>query len=238
MEHEIVYGLWDGKEVGGEPQCELSAKTSSAAAWTENDANPTTALSATRERPSAGAPRPGVRWRTSRAKGTETMADACCSSGGELPRRPSGRPRRGGAPASCRRRPRGRTPRTIPQIPSAGWTVFQIPSTPGPCCPFDQDCAAEIIRKSLSILPPFPFPRHPRDETATRRAGDGEPGAPPVRGSRWRASTERAARRSSREFSARQRLLMAASGSPCCVRGHRRRRLGSWRRELGRAQLS
>ena len=108
------------------------------------------------------------------------MADACCSSVGELPRRPSGRPRRGGAPASCRRRPRGRTPRTIPQIPSAGWTVFQIPSTPGPFCPFDQDCAAEIIRKSLSILPPFPFPRHPR-LPATRRPRVAPATASPVR---------------------------------------------------------
>ena len=125
MEHEIVYGLWDGKEVGGEPQCELSAKTSSAAAWTENDANPTTALSATRERPSAGAPRPGVVVQTLRAAEPRERrpwwTHAVAAAEDSL-----GRPRRGSAPARGGWRP---PERTVFQIPT-GWTVFEIPSTP------------------------------------------------------------------------------------------------------------
>jgi len=78
----------------------------------ENDAEPTRALSAPRQRPSsAGAPRPaGVAAQTLRG-------------GGELSRMQSERPRCGGAPASCGRQPRGRT---VPR----GWTVFQLPSTP------------------------------------------------------------------------------------------------------------
>ena len=71
--------------------------------------------------------------------------------------------------------------------PPWGRTVFQIPSAPGPCRPFDEDCAVEIIQKS----PPISH-RHPLDENETAARGVGEPSAPPppVPASRRSASTE------------------------------------------------
>ena len=157
----------------------------------ENDAEPTRALSA---------PRPaGVAAQTLRG-------------GGELSRMQSERPRCGGAPASCGRQPRGRT---VPR----GWTVFQLPSTPGSLpsvrsgfCGSDN---SEIAYYFTSFSPSLAIPA-----TGRPGRGAGEPGAPPMRGSRWTASTERASRRSSHESSARQRLLtaIATSGRPCRIR--------------------
>ena len=57
--------------------------------------------------------------------------------------------------------------------PPWGRTVFQIPSAPGPCRPFDEDCAVQIIRKSPPISHRFPVPspspRRERDGRAWRR---------------------------------------------------------------------
>ena len=151
-------------------------------AGTERDARTPTGRCA-----AAAARGGGADTQTSRARGTETTVDACFSSGcGELPRRHSRRPRRGGAPASCGRRPRGRTPDgTSNTVHSGGGRYFKYRPPLGPFRPFDQDCAAEIIQKS-PILHHFP---PSLAMTPSQRQGAGEPGAPapPVPGSRWSA---------------------------------------------------
>lgn len=121
---------------------------------------------------------------------------------------PTLRPRRGSAPASGGRRPRGRT---VFQIPT-GWTVFQIPSTPGSIpsvqfglCGWDN---SEIASYFTSFSPSLAIPARQRRNT-TRGAGDRRARrAAGDRLERWSAGTERSARRSS--------LLtaVAASGRP------------------------
>nr|TKW34823.1 hypothetical protein SEVIR_2G331501v2 [Setaria viridis]TKW34824.1 hypothetical protein SEVIR_2G331501v2 [Setaria viridis] len=83
------------------------------------------------------------------------MVGTCCG-GGELSRRPSGRPKRGAE---------------TPGVDGVSNTVHPL----GASTPSDQGCAAHIIRK-LSPTSVYFRPIH-------RRAADGEPGAPPVPGS-------------------------------------------------------
>ena len=98
--------------------------------------------------------------------------------------------------------------------PPWGRTVFQIPSAPGPCRPFDEDCAVQIIRKSPPISHRFPVP-----SPSPRRDRDGRAWRRRARCAGASFETERIHRMRC-SSSPCQRLItaIAASGRPCRVR--------------------